>query len=125
MATWSSARRSPRSPGRRLRTLARSRRRRAIPSWSMGGVCSFPPPLLSFCDILKLIDLFSPCDRRLRPQDPLHLRHVLCAKLGPDHRLQQPLPLVLPRLFRCDDRPPRHARYPALQRKVWRGVGAV
>lgn len=54
--------------------------------------------------------LFSP--------DPLHLRSLLCTHLGPHHRLQLALPLVLPRLFRNHDCPPRHPRYPALPRKV-------
>lgn len=63
--------------------------------------------------------------RREGAQDPLHLRPVFRIELGLDHRLQQPFPMVLPRLLCMYDQPSRTARYSTLSEQVWRGVERV
>lgn len=47
-------------------------------------------------------------------------RHV-----GPHHRLQKSLPLVLPRLLRPHDHAPRSAGYPTLPGEVRRGLERI
>jgi hypothetical protein len=53
------------------------------------------------------------------------VRSLLRPQLGRHHRLQIPLPVVLPPLLRVHDHPPCDQGYPALSSEVWRGVAGV
>ena len=63
--------------------------------------------------------------RCLCPQDPLHMRPLLCPDLGPGHRFQLPFPLVLPALLHLHDHPSRHQGPPTVQGQIWQGLGGV
>ena len=101
--------------GRRWRTPGQSLRLLARRFWSMGGVST----------VVCKIAIPTNISRWKSSQDPLHLRFVLRTELGLDHRIQQPVPVVLPGLLRVHDQPPCTARHPALPDQVRRSVGGV
>ena len=82
------------------------------------GWCMCPPPPrclrpISLSRPLQA-NLNPPTCRRLRPQNPLHMRPILRAELGRRHGPALPLPVVLSALLRLHDHPSRGARHSAL-----------
>ena len=53
------------------------------------------------------------------------MRCVLRGDVGPHHRLQQPVPVVLPRVLRCNDCPSSATRHNPLQEEIRPGLGGV